>query len=212
MGENRSAAGIFVLVLVLVAGAVAAMMMDHRGGMMMGGTREAAQLPALNAADLPAPGSAGAQLLERFCSQCHNLPAPGLHTATEWPAVLQRMAGYMREESGGMMMHRVEVPDAGEMTVLGDYLRAHARQPPAAVSAGGEPPKAFATFCGECHALPDPGQHSPGEWPAVVKRMEGYMAARGKPAPNPAELRSILAYLEGNSDGPASAPATGRTR
>ena len=211
MGKNRSAGGIFILAVVLFAAAVAAMMMEHRGG-MMGGNREAPQLPALAAADLPAPGSAGAQLLQRFCSQCHNLPAPSLHTATEWPAVLQRMAGYMREDSGGMMMHRVEVPDAAEMTVLEDYLRDHARQAPAAGAAGGELPKAFATFCAECHAPPDPGQHSPGEWPAVVKRMEGYMAAQGKPAPSPAELQSILAYLEGNSHAPASAPAGGRTR
>jgi cytochrome c2 len=30
------------------------------------------------------------------CTQCHALPDPQRHTASEWPAVVQRMRGYMR--------------------------------------------------------------------------------------------------------------------
>ena len=36
-------------------------------------------------------GSQGAQLLQRYCTQCHNLPGTGRHTAEEWPALLERM-------------------------------------------------------------------------------------------------------------------------
>jgi hypothetical protein len=30
------------------------------------------------------------------CTQCHALPDPQRHTASEWPVVVQRMRGYMR--------------------------------------------------------------------------------------------------------------------
>jgi hypothetical protein len=35
--------------------------------------------------------------------------------------------------------------------------------------------KMFAIACSQCHALPDPAQHTAREWPAVVKRMEEHM-------------------------------------
>ena len=51
--------------------------------------------PAMDPGLLPDPDSQGALLLQRFCSRCHHVPGPGLHTAAEWPAVVERMKGYM---------------------------------------------------------------------------------------------------------------------
>ena len=69
-------------------------MMGGHGGMMdREGMREMMQnmmgdmLPPMNPDQLPDPDSKGARLLQQFCTQCHNLPGPGMHTAAEWPAV-----------------------------------------------------------------------------------------------------------------------------
>jgi cytochrome c5 len=37
----------------------------------------------------------GGQMFERACSQCHVLPDPGRHRASEWPAVVRRMEANM---------------------------------------------------------------------------------------------------------------------
>lgn len=46
---------------------------------------------------LPEPGSAAALSFKTVCSQCHPLPDPKLHTAGEWPGVVERMRGHMKE-------------------------------------------------------------------------------------------------------------------
>ncbi len=40
---------------------------------------------------LPDPRSTGAQLTVRFCTQCHALPSPAMHSALDWPGVARRM-------------------------------------------------------------------------------------------------------------------------
>jgi hypothetical protein len=45
-------------------------------------------------------------------------------------------------------------------------------------------------------ALPDPQQHTAEEWPAVVARMEGHMAAMGKPVLAGAHSRDIVGFLQ----------------
>jgi len=47
--------------------------------------------PGIDAADLPDPQSRGARLMARYCTQCHDLPPPALHTSGEWPKVFARM-------------------------------------------------------------------------------------------------------------------------
>ena len=42
--------------------------------------------PGITAADLPEPSSAGAGLVATYCGQCHDLPAPAMHSATDWPS------------------------------------------------------------------------------------------------------------------------------
>lgn len=44
-----------------------------------------------------ATASGSARLFDQTCSRCHALPDPQAHAAAEWPAVVARMQGYMRQ-------------------------------------------------------------------------------------------------------------------
>lgn len=89
----------------------------HRNMMqrMMGGALPSGIDPAL----LPEPHSAGAMVLQDYCTQCHNLPDPRQHSAQEWPAVVERMRGH--EAAMGKI-----VPDKTTTAEIIDFLRQHA--------------------------------------------------------------------------------------
>jgi cytochrome c2 len=164
-------------------------------------------LPPMNPAQLPDPDSKGALLLQQFCTQCHNLPGPGLHTAVQWPPVVDRMARRMRRMSGrGMMMGMSEVPTSDQVDAITDYLQKHSLRPfserksPELETPGGF---AFKEVCSRCHALPDPEKHTGREWPVVVERMKGYMEAMGKAVPQEKELREIVRFLQRHGKRPS---------
>ncbi len=153
--------------------------------------------PGVTPADLPEPNSKGAQLEAQFCAQCHNLPSPMTHSATDWPGIARRM--WLRMEWLPPTLG-VKVPTMAERFAMLDYLTANALR----VSAANLPPGAgretFELVCSRCHALPDPRVHSPADWPAVFSRMQGNME-RMKVAPLTATQTSdILLYLQ--STGP----------
>src|SRR5882672_1359190 len=90
--------------------------------------------PTFEARQLPERRSAGAQLMVRYCVQCHNLPNPAMHQSAKWPAIVQRMVLRM-EGRGNMgtlmseMMAGVQAPDPEETKALVAYLRKHAQRP-----------------------------------------------------------------------------------
>src|SRR5204862_863748 len=47
--------------------------------------------PTFAARQLPERRSPGAQLVQRYCVQCHNLPSPAMHHAEKWPPIVERM-------------------------------------------------------------------------------------------------------------------------
>lgn len=160
------------------------------------------------AGELPEPKTRGARLLERYCSQCHGIPSPGRHAAEEWPAILRRMLWRMdrMERMGGMMRDmmgtatRVEAPTAEEAEVMLGYLKKHGMRstPVEALPESGSPgARLFARVCTRCHALPDPAQHAPEEWPGVVERMGGHMRAMEVEGSTEQESLMILQYLQG---------------
>ena len=79
------------------------------------------------------------------------------------------------------------------------YLQTHAQRP---LDRGQysdlESPagKAFQATCAQCHALPDPQQHSDDEWPGVVARMQRNMRAMGKTLPDASTFDQILGFLQ----------------
>ncbi len=73
-------------------------------------------MKSISTSELPAPGSEGAVLFSERCSQCHSLPNPKLHTAEEWPGVVERMQANMRT------MGRTVITENEKKTVTGFLL------------------------------------------------------------------------------------------
>lgn len=152
--------------------------------------------PGFDPAALPQSSGPGARLLTRYCTQCHELPGPGHHTAGEWPAVLERMQVLMETSQRFRgLMGRIAAPDADERATLRAYLSNNALTPlrglPHGPGAG-----AFASHCATCHALPDPRQHPAADWPAVVARMarNAGIMQRGGMAPDVQD--ALIGYLQ----------------
>ena len=98
-------------------------MMRDMGGMRerrMEGPMGASLPPAIDSAELPEPESRGAVLFTRYCASCHALPDPAAHTASEWPAVVERMRG-------NMSVAAAPAPDDAEAGEVIRYLQAHGR-------------------------------------------------------------------------------------
>ncbi len=106
-------------------------MMQGGGGMMgQGNMKEMMKRmmgdqlpPGIDATDLPDPQSQGARLLTRYCTQCHDLPPPALHTSSEWPKVFARMNQHMKMMS---RMGSILNPTGQEQLIILNYLQLHA--------------------------------------------------------------------------------------
>lgn len=152
--------------------------------------------PGFDPAALPRSHAPGAPLLTRYCTQCHELPGPGHHTAEEWPAVLERMYVLMEvSQRFRGLMGRISAPNTRERETLHAYLSDNALTPLRGTPRG-PGAKAFVAHCATCHALPDPRQHAAADWPAVVARMArnaGIMQRGGMP---PDAQTSIIGYMQ----------------
>ena len=149
--------------------------------------------PGMAPADLPEPNSRGAQLVAQFCAQCHNLPTPQMHSATDWPSIARRM--WLRTEWLSPTLG-VKVPTMAERFAMLEYLTANALRVTAANLPAGPGRESFELVCSRCHALPDPRVHSPADWPAVFARMQQNME-RMKVAPlTRSQTSDILLYLQ----------------
>jgi mono/diheme cytochrome c family protein len=187
-------------VLVLSGRALAQMMGGGHMGMMGG---YGLNIPSISPDRLPEADSGAARLYVFYCSQCHVLPNPSMHTAAEWPQVADRMFyrmyGMYRR---GMMMMGVALPSPEERMEIVGYLQAHAFKPlpPAKVPAPDtQGAKLFRDACSRCHGLPDPSSHTARQWPAIMKRMLAYMESSGMKPPSEQQSKEILGYLEGQA-------------
>ena len=166
--------------------------------------------PTFEPRQLPEPGSPGADLVLRYCVQCHNLPNPAMHERAKWPAVFERMVLRMRGR-GNMgalmkdMMAGVSAPSVEEAETLLAYLQKHAQRPLDPIRTPVNTPEAqsFRLACQQCHVLPDPRRHTASEWPAVVARMQQNMewmnrVVGNRHPPDEPQLRveEIDAYLK----------------
>jgi cytochrome c5 len=145
------------------------------------------------ATDLPDPNSTGAKLVAQYCGQCHNLPVPQMHSATDWPGIARRM--WLRMELLPATL-QVNVPTAAERFAILDYLNTNALK----VSGSSLPPgvgrEAFSQVCSRCHALPDPRVHSREDWATVYARMERNMERMKVPPPTREQTTDIIMYLQ----------------
>ena len=146
----------------------------------------------LQAGDLPEPASRGAQYEAKYCAQCHALPAPTAHSATDWPSVARRMWLRMEwlPESLG-----VKVPTPAERYEILRYLTLNSLKVSGSVLPAGKGREAFSLICSRCHSLPDVRVHSKEDWPIVYARMERNMERmKVKPA-TAQQTEQILSYL-----------------
>lgn len=150
-------------------------------------------------ADLPEPNSAGAQLVAKHCAQCHDLPQPSMHSATDWPSVARRM--WLREDGLADSMG-VAVPTTSERFLMLNYLTANGLKVSGANLPAGAGREAFQLVCSRCHALPDPRNHSAQDWPTVFARMETNMARMKVPPLKGTQTTDILLYLQRASGRP----------
>ncbi len=144
-------------------------------------------------ADLPEPHSAGAILLAQFCDQCHALPSPAMHSATDWPRVPRRM--WLRMELLPDSLG-IRTPAEGDRGIVLDYLVANALSVSGSELPAGAGREDFALVCSRCHALPDVRLHTSGDWPAVFLRMERNMERMNVARPTPQQTNDILLYLQ----------------
>ncbi|MCU7843930.1 MAG: hypothetical protein KZQ93_08835 [Candidatus Thiodiazotropha sp. (ex Monitilora ramsayi)] len=82
--------------------------------------------PGLTAESLPEAQAPGAALLNRYCTQCHNLPGPDRHTTVEWHDVASRMFMLMDVSNRfGGLMGRVDTMQPQDQKLLLAYLQRH---------------------------------------------------------------------------------------
>lgn len=151
---------------------------------------------------LPEPDSRGATTLVLYCVQCHDLPSPTMHTAQEWESVVNRMEKEMQQRRGGVLI-RVMMPPEKDWKILRSYLAKNAQKPldKTNVSDLDSPQgQAFVTTCSQCHAAPDPLQHTPNEWARVVLRMKNNIVAAGKSLPDEQTVDMITEFLKTHSN------------
>ncbi len=169
---------------------------DSNDQLLLATVKTALPPPGISAVDLPEPTTPGAQAVATYCAQCHNLPSPTMHSATDWPSIMRRM--WLRMDRLPPSMH-IQVPDEGARAQIAEYLTSNALQ----VSGSSLPPgtgrQEFAMICSRCHSLPDPRIHSPQDWLTVFMRMERNMERMNVSRPSGEQTRLILTYLQNPS-------------
>lgn len=164
--------------------------------------------PGIDPALLPTPGAPGAALLQRYCTQCHELPGPGRHTRAQWPAVLARMEVLMRVSRFYRgALGPAAVPDAGEWQLLGDYLQDHALRPLSVAAPTDGAEALYRAACGDCHAAPDPDAYPAAAWPALLARMDDHRATMARAPLTLAQRTAVARFGGGTPDGPLPAGA-----
>lgn len=160
--------------------------------LILAGAKVALPPPGTRREDLPQPQSEGAGLVTAFCAACHDPPTPTIHSATDWPGVIRRM--WLRMDRLPPEFS-VAVPTPAQRQITLNYLVNHALKVGTATLPVGQGRAAFVQVCGRCHALPDPRQHTPVDWPIVVIRMEQRMEQMQVDRPPPATTLEIAQYL-----------------
>lgn len=164
--------------------------------LLLASSKVALPPPGVLPEHLPDPGSEGAELVQRYCTACHELATPRAHSRTDWPRVTRRM--WLRID-GLEAGFGVPVPTSAERLLILRYLIDNAL----AVSNTTLPPgpgrSLFGTTCGRCHELPDPTHHSYEEWVVVARRMMDRMQTMLGATLTPEEYSQILLYLETTS-------------
>jgi len=165
----------------------------NHDSLFIAAARAALPPAGIKEADLPDPNSEGAKLVAQFCTDCHNLPTPPEHSATEWPTIVRRM--WLRMDIVAPRFH-ISVPSTAERVVIMQYLIDNALKVVGSELPAGPGREEFAATCSTCHELPDPTQHAAPDWVAVVRRMNGHMQTILGKTLSADQMSHIVLYLE----------------
>lgn len=183
----------------------AAPALSHSDQLLLAAASVALPPAGIQPGDLPDPTARGAQVLATYCAQCHALPAPTAHSATDWPGLTRRMWLRMDELPDSL---GVKVPTAAERYEILKYLTVNALKVSGSVLPAGRGRETFALVCSRCHALPDLRVHSKDDWPIVFARMERNMERMKVKPPTAQQVEDVLLYLK--TTGAARQPAAKR--
>ncbi len=87
--------------------------------LLLAGCANDQDLQPLQLSDYPEHEIAAAKLYISKCSGCHAAPLPKIHTAGQWPGVVQRMEMRMNNKA-------IKPPSSQETAVIVGYLQKHA--------------------------------------------------------------------------------------
>ncbi len=176
---------------------------SKRNGMMGKCAMMVMPRTGISSEQLPDKDSKAAKKYAQLCSQCHLLQSPKMKSARQWPKIVDRMDRRMqRMASMGMMGRRMKAMTPQDKKEVMAYLQKHSLKAMSKdsikelTSQGGQK---FKQTCTQCHALPDPKQHTIKEWPTVIQRMKKNMAQMGKPVISQKEEQLILDFLKENA-------------
>ncbi len=193
---------LIVLWLVLLLNSSSVFASHNFGGLDMCALYPEVMPPGLMPEQLPDAGGQGALLMQNYCTQCHELPGPGRHTAEEWPQVFDRMLLIMdvADRFAGLLGN-VKTPSADEREQLRSYLVLYALKPLLQKPQGSGASafaSAYKTHCSACHALPDPAQYDV-DWSGLIKRMQRNMQVMKYAPPSVDSMMQIQLYLQKSS-------------
>jgi cytochrome c5 len=157
-------------------------------------------MPTLEQADLPEPDSVGAKLINHFCSQCHNVPGPGMRTEEEWNRIFWSMIWRMYVMDG--RFSEFDAPKYDESKVMFEYVRRNSLVSikSSDVDLRDEGASEFIATCMQCHQLPDPRLHKGEEWREIVLRMKNHMKSMNRHLPNDLDTGKVIHYLRHHSE------------
>ncbi len=149
----------------------------------------------LTADQLPDPQSKGAVLFASYCSQCHNLPSPKMHSTNDWPVRFEKMMDHALLMAGASP--GVKTPADKEKKEIVSYLEKNGFRDLPANSPLRAEPEAFNVvwFCSVCHAVPDPDQFPAKEWSKIVDRMNSYRKKQGREEMSNSDRKGIINFL-----------------
>ena len=157
----------------------------------------------LTADNLPDSKSKGAKLFALYCSKCHSLPSPRMHSTSDWPVRFEKMMDHFRLLAG--TTPGIKLPADNEKKEIVSYLQKNGFIGLAEYAPLLTQPEGFnvAWFCSACHAVPDPIQFpaegatqlSAKEWHLVVDRMNAYRKKQGREVMSDADKKSIVDFL-----------------
>lgn len=162
--------------------------------------------------DLPDPDSYGAKMLDVYCTQCHWLPSPQMHSAAEWPLLVNRMllrSRMLQHRLGGpvidtllgrymvYVMKNAATPAPDRVDSLVAYLKRNALPTARPAELGSSAAaRLFVERCSVCHQTPTPKAHTASEWPTVVARMQSNMAKMELPQLSGEDVKTIVTFLQ----------------